>query len=478
MNKLIQLICSFSEAEILRFEEFAASPFHNKRRDIKIFAQFLKQNHPLKEIDRKKLYELVYGTGIYNEQVMINLFSRTLNLVKEFLKQLGLEKDPVSGTNAMAYELARKGQLKLVEQMIEKGISDLDAVNYSVEYLMKFYEYAETRDALVTGFRNNNARVKSAFVKGEAAVNYNILNLLRIANDFVVFGYFNSIMDNDRLFNGFFNYFDFEKYLENLEKIGSPYYALTAVFYYGLLSKQNDPAGIYREKLKDVVFENLDTLRYQDQATCWTMLFAAYVFNGTPGRGDNSSQIHSINKMFVEKDILTKDELGYVMENNFHNIAFQAINAGDFEWAEEFLNKYRDKLPPDLGDNTYNLCMSRCFFEKGDFEGSLVYLSRLKYFNPIGRCNTSILFIKCYYELGYYEQALYAAEAFKAYMYQNKELTQKIKRPFEHFAKYAILLTRIKASGAKLDESVFIKAQKPEAYSSRVWVMKKMEELR
>lgn len=102
--------------------------------------------------------------------------------------------------------------------------------------------------------------------------------------------------------------FDFSSYIDNLEKINSPYYAITAVFYYGLMSKLDDPDAGYREKLKSG-FENLDGMNYQDQTTCWTMLFAAFVFTNTPQKHDVSPEIHSINKIFVSKIFLPKMNL-------------------------------------------------------------------------------------------------------------------------------------------------------------------------
>ncbi|HRE09763.1 MAG TPA: hypothetical protein PLN22_02960, partial [Ignavibacteria bacterium] len=348
---------------------------------------------------------------------------------------------------------------------------------YTVEYLKKYYDYTELKESLVTSLRNYKQKTENALNRGEAFVNYYILNLLRIANDFIVYKYVNSVVESDEIFNGFFNYFDFEKYILNLEKIKSPYFIITAVFYYGLQSKMNDPERTYTEKLKKIVFENIDGLKYQDQATCWTMLFSAYIFSNSPPKSDPAAEVHEINKFFISRDIYTKDELGNLMENNYHNIAYQAIHAKDYDWAEWFLNAYRTKLPHGTPDDSYNICMARCCFERKNFDECLKFLSRVKIDNVMTRTNTATLSIRCYYELGYYEEALSGTEALRQFHKKNKILPLHLKKPLFDFAKYASKLIRYKSLENKFPEDIYLKALNGSLFNSKLWVIEKMREL-
>lgn len=477
MKNLIILLNSLDKNKAKDFEDFIKSPFFNKRSDVLKFFMRIKTQLPLRELDRHEIYNYVYDGKKYNEQVVVNLFSRTKKLIKEYFTITGLQKDEMARTNALAFELAKNGISKSAEQTIENAFKNLENEYYTVEYLKKYYDYTELKESLAVSIRNFRQKAENALNRGEAFVNYYILNLLRIANDFIVFRYVNSVVESDEIFNGFFKYFDFEKYIENLKIIKSPYYALTAVFYYGLQSKMQDPDGVYRTELKKIVYENLDTMKYQDKATCWTMLFAAYIFSNTPPKNDPSPEVHQINKYFVERDILTKDELGYIMENNYHNIAFQAISAKDYDWAEKFLNDYKSKLPPGTPDDTYNICMARSSFERKNYESTLKFISRMKIDNVMTRTHVATLSIRCYYELGYYEEALSGAEALRQFHKKNKVLPAHLKKPLIDFAKYASRLIKSKASGKKIPEEIYLSALNSPSFNSKIWIIDKMKEL-
>ncbi len=477
MKVLLDLLNSLDEESITSFGEFINSPYFNKRSDISRFFGLVSTKLPVAELNRAEIYSHVYNQISINEQVVDNLFSRTKKLLLEFLTIQGIKNDDQARTNALAFELAKRGMHKLTEKTIEKGFGRLENEFYTVDYLKKYYDYTELKESLAVSIRNFRQKTENALHRGEAFVNYYILNLLRIANDFIVFKYVDSVFESDETFNGFFKYFDFEKYIENLKSISSPYYAMTAVFYYGLQSKMYDPDGKYRQELKKIVFENIDRMKYQDQASCWTMLFAAYIFSNTPPNYNPSLEVHEINKYFVERDILTRDELGYVMENNYHNIAFQAINAKDYDWAEKFLDKYKSLLPPGLPDDTYNVCMARCSFERGNFESSLKYLSRMKIDNIMTRTNVATLLIRCHYELGYYEEALSGTEALRQFHKKNKVLPAHLKKPLIEFAKYASKLIKFKASNRKFPEDLYLKVLNGPAFNTKLWITEKMKEL-
>ena len=79
MNNLISLINSFDTQTLDKFGDYINSPFFNNRGDIQRFYKYFINKIPLTEINRREVYETVYKGNEYNEQVIVNLFSRTKN---------------------------------------------------------------------------------------------------------------------------------------------------------------------------------------------------------------------------------------------------------------------------------------------------------------------------------------------------------------------------------------------------------------
>lgn len=472
-----ELFGTLTKDEFIRFADFVGSPFFNKRNDLVVLVNYLRSHYPDFELTDEEIYRSVHGDDKFNLQVARNLISRLRELLVKYLTQLGIEKQETFRNMALAYELARKGKAEYVNKIISGGIEGLNSETYTVEYLKKYYDYLETKEDLMSDTKDYKAKVENSLMRGECAVNYFLLSLMRIANEYAVFKHVHRYDDKIELFNGFLNYFDFEKYLQNLKASSSEHYAITAIFYYGLLSKINDPEGINREKLKTIVFENLDKLKLKDQYTCWVMLFASYIFTSSVQKGGVNIEMHAINKVFVEKDLIPRDEMGYVMDNNYHNITIQAVISKDFDWAENFINTYREQLDPARRENVYCVSMATCLFGRKEYERCIEFLSKARVTDIMTNVMLRTTYIRCYYELGYYDEAESAIEAMRIFTYQNKELTSQVKRSLPDFLKYAKLLVKIKAKDASFPEQQFLKAQKTPGFNSRSWVLDKMKEL-
>lgn len=475
--KTFEFLKVLDKKEFFRFIEFVNSPFFNKRMDAASLMNILKENYPSFNLTEEEIYSRVYGKAKFNRQVTRNLVSRTQKLLDKFLAQLGMEKEKTFSDISFAYELARKGKPERVKKILNKGITELKSETYSVEYLKKLFEYLEAMNSLSVERENYKLKVEDSVLRGECAANYFLLSFLRIANEFAVFKHVSRYEENKELFNGFMNYFDFEKYLENLKSLNSEYYAITSIFYYGLLSKVNDPDGRNRDKLKALVFENLDSMKLKDQYTCWTMLFASYIFTDTVQKKPVHKELHKINKVFVQRNLLPRDEIGYIMGSNYHNIAMQAIISKDFDWAEEFLNNYKEQIEPGNRENMYCVLMASCLLGKKEYERCIDFLSRAKIDNIMTKIIIRSTYIKCYYELSYFDEAESAIEALRMFIYQNKELTPQIKRSLPDFIKYSRLLLKAKATNGKFPEEIYITAKNSGGFNSKSWVIEKMEEL-
>lgn len=472
-----ELFSTLSKNEFTRFVDFVSSPFFNKRNDLVILANFLKGHQPDFNITDEEIYRSIHGDDKFNLQVARNLISRLRELLIEFLTQLGLEKQDTFRNISLAYEMARKGKTGHVDKVLNEGVEELKNETYSVEYLKKYYEYLETKEELIVDTRDYKTKLIQSFKRGECAVNFYLLNMLRIANDYTVFKHVHRYEDGAELFNGFLNYFNFENYLQNLKDTGSEYYAITAIFYYGLLSKLDDPGSRNRRMLRYVVFENLEKLKLKDQYTCWVMLFASYIFTNNIQKSNVHQEMHEINVVFVEKNLVPRDDIGYIMENNYHNIAMQAILSKEFEWAENFLNEYKEQLNPAKRENLYCVTMAFCLMGKQEYERCIEFLSKAQVTDIMTKITMRVTYIKCYYELGYFDEAESALDAMRIFTYQSKDLTSNVKRSLPDFLKYTKMLIKIKSKEMRFPEDEYLKLQNSPGFNSKTWVIDKVKEL-
>src|SRR5687767_7332487 len=98
-----ELFSALSRDEFARFADFTASPFFNKRNDLVILVNFLKDHHPDFDLSDEDIYRSVHGDDKFNLQVARNLISRLRELLVKFLTQLGVEKQNTFRDISLAY---------------------------------------------------------------------------------------------------------------------------------------------------------------------------------------------------------------------------------------------------------------------------------------------------------------------------------------------------------------------------------------
>lgn len=481
-NKTFVILSRLSKEEMGRFKEYAGSSFFNKRTDIIKLVNYLEKVYPVfneETVSGERIYKAVFGSRLFNPQVVRNLISRLQGLLEGFLMQLGFEKDSYLRTNALAYELRRKESFILSEKRLDRSMEMTNETEaYSPKYLKVNYDYLEIKNDIFTGTHfTYKTKIENLQLRSSYLTSFFVLALLRIANENAAFKYVYPGENTADSPIDFFRYFDIEKFLQQVKVKQPRHYPIIAIFYHGLQSKINDPEGTHREKLKELAFENFEGLRKVDRIECWAMLFAAYVFSDQCPVQNPSKKVHEIDKFFIDREIYFEDENGFMMENSYHNIAIQAISAEDYKWVENFLRSYKEKLPPDVRENLFNFCMGIYCFNKSEYENSIKHLSLVKADDVMSNLHIRSTHIKSYYELGYYDEAESAIFAFQNFISQSKNLTRQVKSTLPAFIRYSKMLIKAKSSGKPFPGHIYEKAKKGTGFTSKKWVIEKMEEL-
>lgn len=63
-----------------------------------------------------------------------------------------------------------------------------------------------------------------------------------------------------------------------------------------------------------------------------------------------------IRKIIVDQNIFALNT-PYMKVSDFRSTLIDALNAGELEWAEHFIDKYIDKFHPQYREDVRNYCM-------------------------------------------------------------------------------------------------------------------------
>jgi len=152
----------------------------------------------------------------------------------------------------------------------------------------------------------------------------------------------------------------------------------------------------------------------------------------------------------------------YVLFVNFINTYTSACMVGEYEWAEDFLNRYQKGISPeDERGNTVNYCKAFLAYRLKDYEKALDYFSMTNFKLFLTKVMVKSYSLRIYYEQNMYEQIFSAIDAFRHYLKSEKLIAEEQKIAHYEFLKHVTELTKLKLDNIK-DNDVALRLLKKE----------------
>ena len=475
---LINTLKSFNLKEIRYFGDFVRSPFFNKNQAaVKLF-DYLRKYYPdfnSGKLRKEIAYKEMFGKSDYSESFMKTIIHILSNLADEFLFHLNYRKKPILEKLMICEELnSRKLERRLLK-LIRETEAEIEEIKDTHEIRYHYYKYRFYKLRFDYGewikFKNKNL------------IDF-VPDLLQQITDSLSFYYFEQLLSgyrsvaawrdivpvkfNDELANNIIHY------LLNSENDFIKNTNLRIHLFESLLLKEGAVEFFY--KLKEVLFSESEKISQDDKFSLMSVLNQYCSKKGTHGVSSFLQERFQIYKQALGKNFYKLKSHLYFDQILFGNIAQTAIILKEFDWVENFINKYGSELPPDNGGIVITYIKARLQFAKSEFKKTLEMLTSIKSIIHIPyKTVIRNLMLMVYYELSYFEQCEYLLASCKKFLVTNKNNFSRdgIKK-YENFLKYYSKLLNFKFRGKKDGiENVIVQLQTDIIIVERRWLLEK-----
>ena len=179
-------------------------------------------------------------------------------------------------------------------------------------------------------------------------------------------------------------------------------------------------------------------------------------------------------KKSLEKEILYVN--GEITPWTFKNIVSIGVRQQEFDWTENFINQYGDKINKLYRLNAINYNLANLYFYKKEFNKVIPLLQKVEYEEIYYSLDAKALTISTYYELDEYMFLGSFFESFKNYLTRNKNISQSNKIRYLNLIKYTKKLVESsqysKTKLLKLKEDI-----KADSSIGKNWLLEKVDEL-
>lgn len=485
-NKAIEVISTFSGPELKEFSLFLESPYFNSNKSlIKLFGEIKKAllADKAEKLTEEFLYGKIFKGKKYNYGIMKNLMSDLFKLAEKFLV-LNLNNHTIKETGqqiSLLEELERRGLDDNFKQVFTKTKAQIKAGKINNSYyqnLGKLYETAKD-------YHRNRSNINEYSLNVLNVVEYTFPQIISMLADEYALQYTAEHSANHKpetdLLKEFFtsiNIENFTKIVEN-SSIENKQDILIRLHFIVMLTSGSDE--VYY-KLRDVVFMNTELYSNQMLYTIFNNYLLLYAEKrASEGSGEFFAEKFNLLKKMFSMVKMNTDGVGHIFLSTYLDTVLSGIKLGETGYISRFAEEYRKDVDPSVRDVAYRLARAYVFAAEKKYESSLKELSLTEQADFHIKLRTKFLYLRCFYELGHYEQGFSMIDSFKKFLADTKELHPDFRKKLNESCKTYLELFKIASSPEKYDIDKLekqITVVKNSTLNNKEWYLSKLEELK
>ena len=472
-SKLMKLLNSLSINELSLFHKYLISPYFNENRDLvklfEILTEHIKQGKkPGASLHKTSVWRALYGETPYKD---IQLRRINSELTKRTLDFLGLKTFQQRPFSSYLFSLEAVNQPNLerhfdgLTRKIER-ISNSDGVQ---DPYYHFYQF-KLEHSLHTHLELSQKKLSSFEHLENADFQLDCFYFAqKLKNYCDLLGYQKSLSTQAsiQLFPGFLDYIEENGYLH-----------IPVIRMYYLVAKM-----LLVPEEEDYFFELKEIMKSQTRhfMTSELKYLFIHIINYcidtkiNNGRSEYFKELFAVYKIALEDGIIFDAELLPI--NHYKNIITVGLHVQAFDWIEQFIQRYTERLPKQHQENALNYNLAKVYFHQKKYDDVIEQLREVEYENLVYALGGKLMLLKTYYELQEYSALDSLMDSFRIYLRRNKLLSRSVKQQYLNVLRFVKKLSNAdpydKEGLKKLEHQI----QECKALADKVWIMKKMGEL-
>lgn len=459
-SKLIDLLATFSPADLKQFREFVASPYFNKNKDLIRMIAYLEQNAPNFEalqVSKERVHAQLFPDQDFDPKQMGYLMNYLLKLGERFLAIQRYEQEE---------ELMRCHTL---DQFVDRKLTK--HYNYLLRKTFKSVTESDARSGDSYYYQ---------YLMGRAAANHFYSQQVRkfdpslqtVSDQLDQFYFFHKLRYSCEMLNRqtiiraeYQLHFveEVRAYLLNKAEIEP----LIEIYLRIYLSIRFAEEEAHFHKLLQLIESHAQGI---DQKIRREIYLYAINFCAPKIRKGDEKYTSIMLDLYI-KGIETRALFDgtYLSHWTYSNVVKLALRLQRFDWTEVFIKEQAVNLPPSVREGAEHYNLAELYYHKGEFDEVLDQLNQLQFLDPHHHLGSRVILLKTYYELDAEEPLLSLLSSFSVYLRRNKQISTAMKKTYLNFCN---LLHQIMRRNPKKWELLEEDIQQTQPLAERAWLLK------
>lgn len=409
-TKVFRVLKRLSSREQQQVRLFLASPFFNKRSDIQALFEYLILPRSI-AIVPNDLFKALYPTRVFRAQRLRTLFSQLFRLLEHYLVyQEHFKEEKISTHKRLAVHAYQAQQLpKLAHQSLHAyQIALAESQIQNADYYTEYFNWHTENHSFSSLDEPSQKQAFEPMLESldTAYISYKLQYACYALSNQFTYGHQYEIHLLPEIIA-----FVKAKQWHRVPAIGVYFYI------YRAFTAPNAQAAF--EQLKQLLPDATAHFPPKELRDIYLMLINHCI------RGINKGDLYYQHEILdLYKEGLRSDSLlenGKLSRFTYSNIVRIAAKAGDLEWAETFIQDYKECLEKPFQENTFSLNAAILAYTRKNYEQALGYLQHFNYRNVVLALSAKTLLLKIYYEQGEWNMLDSHLQAMSNYIRRQKK---------------------------------------------------------
>lgn len=475
-SNLLEIIKTFTPAEVKSFGEYVASPFFNKNESVMRLYDYMRKHYPdfeEKKMEKEYVFTKIFPGAEYNDGFMRTLMFNTNKLAEEFMAYTKFNNDSFAGEKFLLESLEDRKLNKQFERKLKNMFDRLEKSGetrnenfFYKKYLLEFINNRYQIKRVDSMLKLKHARYQDIGNESENLINFFMLSLTRRYREMLNRRYVYKIDYSLKFLDEIIAHLKTHKY-DNIPLIE---FQISFIQLMEKIDEEKNYRIVKAFLLKN--FKIFTKLEAHELFVClMNVINAQHVANW-------HRESFDVYNFVLENKIYSDNEEEKMNFMDFVSMLISALRAKEYEWASNFVDKYKHKLDDSEKTNAANYGYARLNFAKGNFSKANQYLSKVNFEALFYKIWVKNLQIRIFYEMGWLEEALSHIDNFGRFLTSNPMLNEKDVTANIAFAKFTKRLIGIKTKyNTKELDALSYEAEKEKYINGRDWIMHKINEL-
>lgn len=363
-----------------------------------------------KALEAERLHEVAYPGTTFDARQLRHLMSYLLNAVRQYLALSEWQSDAADQQRCLVRALRHRGMEKLFEKEWRRADDTIE--EYQVrDARYHFQRYQLHQENLEhTARRERSARLNLQPLPDELTVYY-VSEMLRHACAAFMHQAVAGQAYRIDLLKAILDAAGHEDMLQ------AP---AVAVYYHAYRMLESPDAAEPFERLKTLLAEHETRFAPEEMRGLYLMAINGCIRRMNAGRRNYIREAFDLYKAALERDFLTEN--GVMSGFTYKNILRVSVALGEHDWAEQFLERHRERLHANERDNLYLYNLAYLHFRRQDYARAMPLLQQVELDDPLNNLDARRMLLRSYYELGEWEALESLLQSFSAYLRRRKNL--------------------------------------------------------